>query len=128
MHLEYFQMIDRIVALDVEARSVRSVCHVPEQSTVFEGHFPGYPLLPGVLQIESMAQTAGWLVMARMRFDVMPFLAAVKDAKFRTAVVPGDEIEIEGRYRPRGLGLHGCRMQGPPAGKSHLRGAGRFTG
>jgi 3-hydroxyacyl-[acyl-carrier-protein] dehydratase len=117
MHLEYFQMIDRIVALDVEARSVRSVCHVPERSTVFEGHFPGYPLLPGVLQIESMAQTAGWLVMARMRFEVMPFLAAVKDAKFRTAVVPGDEIEIEGNIVHEGSGFTVAECKGRRQGK-----------
>ena len=51
-----------------EARTVRADCVVPEASPVFEGHFPGYPLLPGVLMIETMAQTGGWLVLAVLRF------------------------------------------------------------
>ena len=112
MHLEYFQLIDRIVALDLEARSVRSFCRVPERSTIFEGHFPGYPLLPGVLQIECMAQTAGWLVMARGAFTAMPFLANVKDAKFRAAVLPGDELEFEGNVTHEGSGFSVAECRG----------------
>jgi 3-hydroxyacyl-[acyl-carrier-protein] dehydratase len=94
MHFEYFQMIDRIVALDVDGRVVRSACSVPKHSTIFEGHFPTYPLMPGVLLIECMAQTTGWLVMAMAGFTAMPFLMAVKEAKFRTVVLPGDELEL----------------------------------
>ena len=75
MRLEYFQMVDRIAALDPEARIVRADCVVPDASPVFEGHFPGHPLLPGVLMIETMAQTGGWLVLAVLRFQRMPFLA-----------------------------------------------------
>ena len=47
MRLEYFQMIDRIVALDIPGRTVRAVGTVPQDSTIFEGHFPNYPLMPG---------------------------------------------------------------------------------
>src|SRR5690242_1341884 len=47
MRLEYFQMVDRISALDLEARTVRTECAIPEESPVFEGHFPGHPILPG---------------------------------------------------------------------------------
>ena len=57
-------MVDRIAALDPAARTVRAECMVPDGSPVFEGHFPGHPLLPGVLMIETMAQTGGWLVLA----------------------------------------------------------------
>ena len=81
MRLEYFQMVDRITELDVPGRRIGTCCVVPEQSPVFEGHFPGYPILPGVLMIETMAQTAGWLVMALHGFRRMCFLAAVKEAK-----------------------------------------------
>ena len=81
MRIEYFQLIDRIVALDVSAWTIRVEAVVPRESTIFEGHFPGNPLMPGVLLIESMAQTAGWLVIALTRFERMPFLAAIKDAK-----------------------------------------------
>ena len=92
MRLEYFQMVDRIAELDVRGGRIVTSCTVPEQSPVFEGHFPGHPLLPGVLMIETMAQTAGWLVISATRFQRMPFLAAVKEAKLRTFVTPGQRL------------------------------------
>ncbi|MGE5535098.1 MAG: 3-hydroxyacyl-ACP dehydratase FabZ family protein, partial [Acidobacteriota bacterium] len=64
MRLEYFQLIDRILDLNLGDRTIRSEAVVPTQSTIFEGHFPGHPLMPGVLLIETMAQTCGWLVLA----------------------------------------------------------------
>jgi 3-hydroxyacyl-[acyl-carrier-protein] dehydratase len=94
MRLEYFQLIDRIVDLDLAGRRIASEATVPTQSTIFEGHFPGYPLMPGVLLIEAMAQTSGWLVVAVNRFERMPFLAAVKEAKFRTFVTPGQVLSV----------------------------------
>jgi len=104
MRLEYFQMIDRFVEVDIGERLIRSVCTVPRQSTVFEGHFPGYPLMPGVLLIECMAQTTGWLVSAITGFTGLPALAGVKEGKIRTAVFPGDELEFEGRVVHDGSG------------------------
>lgn len=59
MRLEYFQLIDRIVDLRIADRTIRAEATVPDTSTIFEGHFPGHPLMPGVLLIEAMAQTAG---------------------------------------------------------------------
>jgi len=104
MHLEYFQMVDRIVALDPQARLVRADCTVPGESTIFEGHFPGYPLLPGVLMIETMAQAGGWLVLATLRFARMPFLAQVKEAKLRGFVTPGAHLEVTARLVQDGSG------------------------
>jgi len=104
MRFEYFQMIDRIVALDLADRSVRSVGLVPKTSTIFEGHFPNYPLMPGAFLLECMAQTAGWLLIALNGFKSMPFMAGVKDAKFRSAVFPGDALEFEGRVVHEGSG------------------------
>src|ERR1700748_1871559 len=104
MRLEYFQMVDRISLLDPEARVVRAECTVPDQSPVFEGHFPGHPLLPGVLIIETMAQTGGWLVLAVLRFQRMPFLAQVKEAKMRSFVVPGQTLRAEARLLHDGSG------------------------
>lgn len=95
MRLEYFQMVDRIAALDPVARHVRAECVVPDASPVFEGHFPGHPLLPGVLMIETIAQTGGWLVLATLRFARMPFLTQVKEAKLRAFVVPGQRLEAD---------------------------------
>jgi 3-hydroxyacyl-[acyl-carrier-protein] dehydratase len=104
MRFEYFQMIDRIVALDLAERSVRSAGLVPKTSTIFEGHFPNYPLMPGAFLLECMAQTAGWLLIALNGFKTMPFMAGVKDAKFRRAVFPGDALEFEGRVVHEGSG------------------------
>jgi 3-hydroxyacyl-[acyl-carrier-protein] dehydratase len=118
MRFEYFQMIDRIAALDVGERTVRSVCTVPQQSTIFEGHFPGYPLMPGVLQIECMAQTCGWLVTAINRFSAMPFLIGVKEAKFRSPVLPGEELEFEGKIVHEGSGFTVAECKGRRHGKA----------
>jgi 3-hydroxyacyl-[acyl-carrier-protein] dehydratase len=95
MRLEYFQMVDRISALDPAARTVRAECAVPDASPVFEGHFPGHPILPGVLMIEVMAQTGGWLIMALLAFERMAFLAQVKEAKMRAFVSPGAALTAD---------------------------------
>src|SRR6201999_906706 len=78
MRIEYIQLNDRIVKIDLDGRTIRVDAQVPQESTIFEGHFPGHPLMPGVLLIESMAQTAGWLIIGVKKFAKMPFLAAVK--------------------------------------------------
>ena len=104
MRLEYFQLIDRIVDLSVTDRKIRTEATVPTTSTIFEGHFPGFPLMPGVLLIEAMAQTSGWLVVAVNRFNRMAFLAAVKDAKFRMFVTPGQKLVVNAALSHEGSG------------------------
>src|ERR1700742_4208140 len=104
MHLEYFQMIDRIVDLKVGEKTIAVEAQVPQQSTIFEGHFPGYPIMPGVLLIESMAQTSGWLLLGLFKFERMPFLAAVKEAKMRGFVSPGETLTIEASLVHEGSG------------------------
>ena len=104
MRLEFFQLIDRIVDLNLAGLTIRCEATVPTASTIFEGHFPGYPLMPGVLLIETMAQTSGWLVVAAKRFERMPFLAAVKDAKLRTFVTPGQVLSISAELKHEGSG------------------------
>src|SRR6478736_2836402 len=94
MNLEYFQMVDRIVDLNVDERTVAVEARIPEKSTIFEGHFPGYPLMPGVLLIEAMAQTSGWLLVGLLKFERMAFLAAVKEAKLRQFISPGHTLAI----------------------------------
>jgi 3-hydroxyacyl-[acyl-carrier-protein] dehydratase len=104
MRIEYFQLIDRIVELDLAGATIKCEATVPTASTIFEGHFPGYPLMPGVLLIETMAQTSGWLVVATNRFERMPFLAAVKDAKLRTFVKPGEVLDATATLKHEGSG------------------------
>src|SRR5439155_25496133 len=86
MRLEYFQLIDRIIELDIEGRKLRAEAAVPTASTIFEGHFPGYPLMPGVLLMEAMAQASGWLIIGLTRLTRMPVLAASTEAKLRSFV------------------------------------------
>jgi 3-hydroxyacyl-[acyl-carrier-protein] dehydratase len=104
MRLEYFQLIDRIVDLNLGERTISIEAIVPTESTIFEGHFPGYPLMPGVLLIEAMAQTSGWLVVAMNRFERMAFLVQVKDAKFRTFVTPGQNMLVSAHVIHEGSG------------------------
>src|SRR6195952_762959 len=105
MNLEYFHLIDRITDLNVGERRITVEAIVPETSTIFEGHFPGYPLMPGVLLIEAMAQTSGWLLIALSKFERMPFLAAVKEAKMRGFVNPGEMLQVNASIVHEGSGF-----------------------
>jgi 3-hydroxyacyl-[acyl-carrier-protein] dehydratase len=105
MHLEYFHLIDRIADLNVGERTITVEAQVPQENTIFEGHFPGYPLMPGVLLIEAMAQTSGWLLIAILKFERMPFLAAVKEAKMRSFVSPGETLKIDAAIVHEGSGF-----------------------
>ena len=104
MRLEYFQLIDRIAELDLAQQTIRAEARVPAESTIFEGHFPGYPLMPGVLLIEAMAQTSGWLVIAVTNFTRMPFFAALKEAKLRTFITPGQNLSLSAKLLHEGSG------------------------
>jgi 3-hydroxyacyl-[acyl-carrier-protein] dehydratase len=105
MRLEYFQLVDRIVALDLDARTITVHAQVPQTSTIFEGHFPGHPLMPGVLLIEAMAQASGWLIIGITGFERMPFLAAVREAKLRTFVSPGQVLSLTASLLHEGSGF-----------------------
>src|SRR3954465_2119620 len=104
MQIEYFKLIDRILDLKVDEKTIVVEATVPLHSTIFEGHFPGHPIMPGVLLIESMAQTSGWLLLALMKFERMPFLAAVKEAKMRGFVAPGELLTIDANVLHEGSG------------------------
>jgi 3-hydroxyacyl-[acyl-carrier-protein] dehydratase len=105
MDLAYFKLIDRIADLNVGERSITVEAQVPHQNTIFEGHFPGFPIMPGVLLIESMAQASGWLLIAIMKFERMPFLGAVKEAKMRGFVSPGELLTINASVIHEGSGF-----------------------
>jgi len=104
MQLDYFQLIDRIVDLNVGERTITVEAQVPTTHTIFEGHFPGFPIMPGVLLTEAMAQSSGWLLLGILKFERMPFLAMVKEAKMRGFVNPGDLLTIEAKVEHEGSG------------------------
>lgn len=109
MLLEYFQMIDAVEALDRENGTIVARAEVPLESPVFEGHFPGSPLVPGVLLIETMAQASGFMLLSRMKFEKMPFLANVNSAKLRTFVEPGQVLTVEAGLEHDGSGFAATR-------------------
>ena len=82
-------MLDRVEEVNVEVPSLVASAKVPQTSPVFEGHFPGHPLMPGVLLLETMAQAAGYLLLSVDGFSRMPFFASAKEANFRAFVRPG---------------------------------------
>jgi len=105
MQLEYFRLIDRILEFDPVGRTIQAEAIVPKQSTVFEGHFPGHPLMPGVLLLETMAQTSGWMIIGLTGFTRMPFLAACKEAKLRSFVTPGQSLNVRAELLHDGSGF-----------------------
>jgi 3-hydroxyacyl-[acyl-carrier-protein] dehydratase len=97
-HRPPFLWIDRVVELEAGTRCV-AVKLIDREDPIFEGHFPGNPILPGVLLIEAVAQTAGVMLGSALPRGVgqQPLLAAVNHFKFLRPVTPGKELRIETR-------------------------------
>jgi 3-hydroxyacyl-[acyl-carrier-protein] dehydratase len=126
MRIEYFQLLTRIDALDIEAGTLTATGEVPQSSTIFEGHFPGYPIMPGVLLIESMAQACGHLVLATVHYRVMPFLMEVRQAKMRNFVTPGAKITVTAKLDHLGSGFAVAHAQVAHEGKKVTEAEIRF--
>ena len=94
-HRYPFLLVDRIVELDEER--IVGIKNVTVNEPFFPGHFPDFPVMPGVLIVEAMAQTAGVLVLSGIpdRDNKLVFLVAIENARFRKPVVPGDTLRIE---------------------------------
>ncbi len=104
-HRYPFFFIDKIVEVEAGERAV-AIKNVTINEPFFQGHFPDYPVMPGVLQIEAMAQAAIAPLIAQIKEDgdtsvlegKLGFLGAVNKAKFRRQVEPGDQLRIEVEY------------------------------
>ncbi|WP_109355890.1 3-hydroxyacyl-ACP dehydratase FabZ family protein [Sphingorhabdus sp. EL138] len=105
MNLSKVILLDELVdaSPSIDAMTFRST--VPKSSTIFEGHFPGFPILPGVLMIEAMAQAAGFISLSRLQAAKMPFLIAVDHARFRSFSNPGDELLVRAELSHEGSGF-----------------------
>jgi beta-hydroxyacyl-ACP dehydratase FabZ len=94
-HRYPFLLVDRILECDDEKHIV-GLKNVTMNEPFFQGHFPGMPVMPGVLQLEAMAQTAG-ILLNRIAGnpDGVPFFMGIDGARFRKIVKPGDQLRIE---------------------------------
>ncbi len=106
-HRPPFLMVDAILEIERLKRIV-GVKSVSINESYFQGHFPGKPIMPGVLIIEGMAQTGGLLLLLEIpdRDKKLLYFAAVDEARFRRPVLPGDQLRMEVtvlKYRPHFL-------------------------
>ena len=94
-HRYPFLLVDRIVELGAER--IVGIKNVTVNEPFFTGHFPDFPVMPGVLIVEAMAQTAGVLVLKNIpdRESKLVLLVSIDAARFRRPVVPGDQLRLE---------------------------------
>ncbi len=93
-HRYPFLMVDRIIKM--EGNTIVGVKNVTINEPFFQGHFPGYPIMPGVLQLEAIAQVAGSLMLKRGEVaNQIAYFMSAEEVKWRKPVVPGDVLSIE---------------------------------
>src|SRR3990170_1575683 len=91
-----FLLIDRIVEYDAEARRIVALKGVTASEWFFAGHFPGLPLMPGMLQVEALAQTMAVYVAKQPGFgERIGLFAGIDECRFKRVVVPGDTLRLE---------------------------------
>ncbi|MFP4281953.1 MAG: bifunctional UDP-3-O-[3-hydroxymyristoyl] N-acetylglucosamine deacetylase/3-hydroxyacyl-ACP dehydratase [Opitutales bacterium] len=96
-HTYPFVLIDRVVEF-INDDELRAIKNVTINEPFFQGHFPGNPVMPGVLQLESMAQASGILMLRRVSSEgKVAFFMSADNVKFRRAVVPGDQLELHAK-------------------------------
>ena len=110
-HRYPFLLIDRVVEL-VRKERIVAIKNVTINEPFFQGHFPSYPIMPGVLMVEAMAQAGGALLLTEVpdRDDKLMLFTGIDGAKFRAPVVPGDQVRIEVevlKFSHRGATMHG---------------------
>lgn len=105
MQIDRFQMAGHVDGLDLKAQSISVHSRVPQDHSIFSGHFPGHPLMPGVLLTELMAQTCGFLLLSLNGFEKMPFLAVIKEVKLRSFVLPGTALVCKAIVEHDGSGF-----------------------
>jgi len=95
-HRYPFLLIDRILEIEPRTRIV-AIKNVTMNEPFFQGHFPDYPIMPGVLMIEAIAQAGGTMLMTEVpdRANKLMVFTGIDSAKFRRPVVPGDQVRIE---------------------------------
>ena len=98
-HRYPFLLVDRVVELEAHQR-IKAIKNVTINEPFFQGHFPGHPVMPGVLVLEALAQVGGLLTQLSLDADAVPgeklfYLVKIDNARFSRMVVPGDQLEME---------------------------------
>ncbi len=113
-HRYPFLLVDKIV--DIEEKKITGVKNVTVNEPFFEGHFPEYPVMPGVLIIEALAQVCGVLALKKDgNRGKLAYFAAIDNAKFRKPVLPGDTLKLEIeviKHRTKIIQAHGVARVG----------------
>ena len=116
-HRYPFLLIDRVIEMERKTRIV-AIKNVTVNEPHFVGHFPDYPIMPGVLTIEAMAQAGGALLLTEIpdREDKLMVFTGIEEARFRRPVLPGDQLRIEVtviNWRSRAVKMKGvCTVEG----------------
>ena len=110
-HRYPFLLIDRVLEIQSKERIV-AIKNVTIDEPFFQGHFPGYPIMPGVLIVEAMAQAGGLLLLADIpdRDSKLIVFTGIERARFRKPVVPGDQVRLE--VKVLALRQAACRIAG----------------
>ena len=109
-------LVDRVTEF-VAGKSIRGIKNVTMNEPFFQGHFPGYPVMPAVLVIEALAQIASilaWQALGLKPGDgTLIFFAGIDNARFRRMVFPGDQLTLEGEVQRlvRGVGKYHVRAR-----------------
>lgn len=95
-HRYPFLLVDRVIECDTERMTITAIKNVTFNEPFFPGHFPGLPTMPGVLQLEALAQTAGLLAIRksglRASDGLILYFAGIDNARFKRPVTPGDQL------------------------------------
>lgn len=105
-HSYPFLLVDRVIECD-PGKSIKAIKNVTFNEPFFIGHFPGHPIMPGVLIIESLAQASAICVLGKETIEnKVVYLRSIENAKFRKLVTPGDTLILQANIRSVCLGVH----------------------